>query len=96
MSSVNSGPHPEVYIRDGYPEVGAVADILYWILTSTQQGSWLTKADTDQRSRMVLHTYQGALPQSCLSHRGYHEWHMDQQCSSRVGRSKDRRTAGMR
>eukprot|EP00057_Strongylocentrotus_purpuratus_P033996 XP_793568.2 PREDICTED: ADP-dependent glucokinase [Strongylocentrotus purpuratus] len=45
MSSVNSGPHPEVYIRDGYPEVGAVADILYWILTSTQQGSWLNKAE---------------------------------------------------
>ncbi|XP_041464084.1 ADP-dependent glucokinase-like [Lytechinus variegatus] len=45
MSSVNSGPHPEVYIRDGYPEVGAVADILHWILSSTQQGTWLTKAE---------------------------------------------------
>ncbi|XP_071487280.1 ADP-dependent glucokinase-like [Diadema antillarum] len=37
VSAVNSGPHPELYIREGYPEVGAVADVLYWLLSSTTQ-----------------------------------------------------------
>ena len=38
LSKTNNGPHPDLKPIDGYPEIGAVTDILYWMLTSLREG----------------------------------------------------------
>ncbi|XP_022106357.1 ADP-dependent glucokinase-like [Acanthaster planci] len=39
VTRANSGPHPNLAIEEsGYAEIGAVADILFWILTSLVKG----------------------------------------------------------
>ncbi|XP_038076901.1 ADP-dependent glucokinase-like [Patiria miniata] len=39
VSRANNGPHPDITAEEsGYIEIGAVADILYWILTSLVKG----------------------------------------------------------
>ncbi|XP_072051210.1 ADP-dependent glucokinase-like [Amphiura filiformis] len=53
ISKTNNGPHPDLEAVNGYAEIGAIADILYWMLTSLREGQ---RSRTPNLSRVHFHS----------------------------------------